>query len=227
MELVDRLKMLLLGTGARPVLWLLLGLSVASLAVIIERAIVFWRSRSPAERMIAELGCCLGDAPVPDAKGRIEALGGYAARIVVAGLARVAAGPSGVERAMRAATLVERKRLERRLAVLATLGNNAPFVGLFGTVIGIIEAFEHLGRDAGGGQAGTSSAPVMAAIAEALVATAVGLAVAIPAVAAYNYFQRVLKSRQSDVDVLAQLVTSHAAECEPAGRRAARSMEEA
>ncbi|MCG5053355.1 MAG: MotA/TolQ/ExbB proton channel family protein [Myxococcales bacterium] len=210
MELVDRLKLLLLGTGARPVLWALIGLSVASLAVILERAWVFYRTRSPAERVIALLVGGGGTGGGAGARARIEALGGYAARIAVAGLGQVHAGPSGVERAMRVATLIERKRLERRLAILATLGNNAPFVGLFGTVIGIIEAFEHLGSQAGGVPAGTSSAPVMSAIAEALVATAVGLAVAIPAVAAYNFFQRLVKSRQSDADVMAQVVTSHA-----------------
>ena len=79
----------------------------------------------------------------------------------------------------------ERLRYERGLAFLGTLGSNAPFVGLFGTVLGIIRAFHDLAANsAQGAQA------VMAGIAEALVATAVGLLVAIPAVAAYNAFSR-------------------------------------
>ena len=96
---------------------------------------------------------------------------------------------------MAGAAALQRMKLERRLAYLGTLGNNAPFIGLFGTVIGVIGAFDELGggQDAGARRAAAGAAAVMASIAEALVATAVGLAVAIPAVAAYNYFQRLIK----------------------------------
>jgi biopolymer transport protein ExbB len=69
---------------------------------------------------------------------------------------------------------VQRKKLERGLAFLGTLGNNAPFLGLFGTVIGIIMAFDRLGQ--GGLSGGSAPQEVMSAISEALVATAVGLA---------------------------------------------------
>ena len=89
-------------------------------------------------------------------------------------------------------------RLERWLAYLGTLGNNAPFIGLFGTVIGVIGAFEELGHGAepaaGRQRRAVASHPVMASIAEALVATAVGILVALPAVAAFNYFQRRIAS---------------------------------
>jgi biopolymer transport protein ExbB len=90
---------------------------------------------------------------------------------------------------MASARSQERLRLERYLGILGTLGNNAPFIGLFGTVLGIIKAFADLSRSGGGGGA----AVVMAGISEALVATAVGLFVAIPAVMAFNIFQRLLK----------------------------------
>jgi biopolymer transport protein ExbB len=76
----------------------------------------------------------------------------------------------------------ERQELERGLSVLATLGSNAPFIGLFGTVLGIIEAFSALSADQTGSQA------VMASIAQALIATALGLFVAIPAVVAFNTY---------------------------------------
>ncbi len=85
--------------------------------------------------------------------------------------------------AMQRTTASEIARLERYLGSLATLGNISPFVGLFGTVLGIIRAFEAIARTGSGGL-GT----VSAGIAEALVATAAGLFVAIPAVMAYNYF---------------------------------------
>jgi biopolymer transport protein ExbB len=86
---------------------------------------------------------------------------------------------------------LERARLEyeRRLAFLGTLGNNAPFIGLFGTVLGIIRAFADLAAHPGAAGAGS----VMAGISEALVATAVGLAVALPAVVSFNLFQRWLR----------------------------------
>ena len=105
-------------------------------------------------------------------------------------------------------------KLERRLAYLGTLGNNAPFVGLFGTVIGVVQAFEVLGKQDAAmavSEAAQGMAPqeVMAAIAEALVATAVGLFVAIPAVAMYNIFQRRLKSILANTDALGSVLPAH------------------
>ena len=97
----------------------------------------------------------------------------------------------------------ERLRLERRLPFLATLGSNGPFVGLFGTVLGIIKAFHDLAATAGTAGAGAST--VMAGISEALVATAIGLLVAIPAVVAFNYFSRRVRVRMAEVDWMAHL----------------------
>jgi hypothetical protein len=94
----------------------------------------------------------------------------------------------------------ERLRLERNLAFLGTLGSNAPFVGLFGTVLGIIKAF----HDLAGNQAG-GPAVVMAGISEALVATAVGLMVAIPAVVAFNYFNRRVRTTMTQVEWMTEL----------------------
>ena len=89
----------------------------------------------------------------------------------------------------------ERLTLERNLGVLGTLGNNAPFIGLFGTVLGIIRAFADLAKNQTGG-----AGPVMTGISEALVATAVGLMAAIPALMAYNFFQGQLKQWQTELD---------------------------
>ena len=88
-----------------------------------------------------------------------------------------------VNRAMRKASAVEITRLERSLPFLATTASAAPFIGLFGTVWGIMAAFHNIGRE------GSASLAVVApGISEALIATAAGLAAAIPAVMAYNYF---------------------------------------
>ena len=96
-------------------------------------------------------------------------------------------------------------KLERGLVFLGTLGNNAPFIGLFGTVLGIMRAFKDLAANTTEG-----SAAVMAGIAEALVATAVGLLVALPAVAIFNAFQRSIKRRLVLSDAVGHVVLSHA-----------------
>src|SRR5262249_55140363 len=94
----------------------------------------------------------------------------------------------------------ERRRFERRLAYLGTLGSNAPFIGLFGTVLGIIKAFHDLAANQAGGVQG-----VMAGISEALASPAVGLLVAIPAVVAYNYFNRLVRAEMGQVEWMAHL----------------------
>jgi biopolymer transport protein ExbB len=130
--------------------------------------------------------------------------------VLLAGIAEADGGRAAAEQAMTGELALQRQRLERRLAYLGTLGNNAPFVGLFGTVIGIIESFERLGQAAKSpGAAETASASVMSGIAEALVATAIGLAVAIPAVVAFNYFQRLIKARVAGTEALSAVLLAH------------------
>ena len=96
--------------------------------------------------------------------------------------------PHSIDRATRSYLNLERTRLEQGLTILATLGSNAPFIGLFGTVLGIIQAFGALSAHQ------TNASDIMVGIAEALIATAIGLFVAIPAVVAYNVFTRKLKN---------------------------------
>jgi biopolymer transport protein ExbB/TolQ len=173
--------------GATWVLYLLIGLSVVSVSVIAERAMYFARRRVsgafPQLLELAEAGE-LGDANEVAEGDSMEA------DVVRAGARNAAGGTEAVESAI--ASAIERKRLqyEKGLFILGTLGNNAPFIGLFGTVLGIIQAFADLGKSTSGAGAASS---VMAGISEALVATAVGLFVAIPAVLAFNVFQRLLK----------------------------------
>ena len=147
--------------GAQWVLWFLILLSVASLALILERLSYF---RGAAARLEAEITDAIRKAESTQRESR--------------GLRRADAA---VARARLAA--------EQRLNWLSTIGANAPFVGLFGTVLGIIKAFHDLSRSGAQG-----STMVSAGISEALVATAVGLFVAIPAVVAYNYFQKQVRN---------------------------------
>ncbi len=112
--------------------------------------------------------------------------------------------------------------MERSLAYLGTLGNNAPFVGLLGTVIGIIGAFHQLGNGIG-----QISAGLMAQIGEALVATAIGLLVALPAVAFHNLFHRIINTRLGRADALGRDVLAYFKACvETAGTRSGPSAAE-
>jgi biopolymer transport protein ExbB len=169
--------------GAGWVLWLLVALSVASVAIMLERLWYFRNHRLEKATLVSDMRALLTQGPArPGAKPGAPA------------------GTDEVAAALEGAKARERLRLERHLTFLATLGSNAPFIGLFGTVLGIIKAFHDLARNQAGGPS-----VVMAGISEALVATAVGLIVAIPAVVAFNYFSRRVKVNMSQVDWVAQL----------------------
>lgn len=100
-----------------------------------------------------------------------------------------------VDRALRRATIDQSNRLEKALSFLATTGNTAPFIGLFGTVWGIMESFRGIGM-----RGSASLAVVAPGISEALIATAAGLAAAIPAVIAFNYFNQGAMTLRSEMD---------------------------
>jgi len=132
---------------------------------------------------------------------------GLEAAVVREGLASRHLGAQTVEEVIAATIARERPQYERYLSFLGTLGNNAPFVGLFGTVLGIIKAFHDLGQLNAKGA--NIQQTVMAGISEALVATAVGLAVAIPAVVAFNAFNRWLKTLTARTNALAHSLVGH------------------
>lgn len=185
------------------VLWLLVAASVGSLGVIIERWRVFRRDEVdfPALQDTLSRQMESGDW----AAARVSVLDtSLEARVAAAGILNVSKGPASVAEAMTSRLILERARLERNLVVLGTLGNNAPFVGLFGTVLGVIKAFNDLAVTGGSG-----AAVVMAGISSALVATAFGILVAIPAVAANNAFQTRLKRKCANAQSLIHAVLVH------------------
>ena len=175
-------------SSAEWVLWLLVGLSVISLAIILERLFYFAGHRLPGGEALATK-IATGDL---DAARAAAGAQGMEAAVLSAALSAMPRGADTVEQVIAATVAQERPRYERGLSVLGTLGNNAPFVGLFGTVLGVIRAFHDLGVT--GAKGAAIQQTVMAGVSEALVATAAGLAVAIPAVVAYNGFTRWLKS---------------------------------
>lgn len=213
MNIVSKSKAVLLAMGASPVMYLMIGLSVLSLAIILERAYFFYSIRDDLERLAGQLRSFLRAHDYSEARKMLEASPSAEAAVVIAGLAELDHGPHAAEEAMAGATALQRMKLERRLAYLGTLGNNAPFIGLFGTVIGIMQAFERVGEagKAGAQVASNALAPteVMNAISEALVATAIGLGVAIPAVVAFNYFGRLIKATVTNTDALSRVLLAH------------------
>lgn len=209
MNIVERSKLILLDVGASPILYLMLALSVVSVAIMVERSLFFFRIREDLERLAAELGRALQRGDIESAKQLVASSVSAESAIVAAGLSRVEHGPAAVEEAMSGASAVQRMRLERRLGFLGTLGSNAPFVGLLGTVIGIVQAFEQLQVAGAANGSGGAMNGVMGAIAEALVATAIGLVVAIPAVAAFNAFQRRIKGILGNAEALRHVVLSY------------------
>ena len=210
--MIGELTQIMVRSGATWVLWLLFGLSFLCVAVSIERLVVFRRIGADAARLVSELRRALRSGD--DAHALLARSPSAAARVVLAGLAEAELGAEAAHEAMAAALGLERARLEKRLLFLGTVGNNAPFVGLLGTVIGVVGAFEELGRpealtQAVGAVAGLAPERVMGTIAEALVATAVGLVVAIPAVAAFNHFQGRVSAALADAETLGHVLLSH------------------
>lgn len=211
--MIERITQLMVASGATWVLWLLFGLSGLSLAIAIERAWELRKSGGNVAALVPALRRLLR-SDRSQAAQLLAASSSVEARVVAAGLAEADQGAAAAEAAMAAAIGLERKRLEKRLLFLGTVGNNAPFVGLLGTVIGVVGAFQELGKPQALSSAVTgagSLAPerVMGTIAEALVATAVGLVVAIPAVAVFNYFQGRVTATLADAETLGHVLLAH------------------
>lgn len=186
------------------VLWLLLALSLASIAIIVERVVFYGRHAVNADGVRVELARSLDKGDFQAAAAVLRRHDSLETNAVLAGLLAYDKGPESVEDLIAGALGRERGRYERRLGFLATLASNAPYIGLFGTVLGIIRAF----RDLSANMAEASGA-VMAGIAEALLATAVGLLVAIPAVIAYNVFKGRVKDATTGCEMLARVVLSN------------------
>ncbi len=204
--MTDTLARLFDQVGAEWVLWLLLGLAVASIAIAIERTLFLWQNRVPVAELQSKLLAALDQGPAA-AEQLLVPYRGMAAQVVIAGVREMGRGPEAVAEVIAAATANQKARYERFLLFLSSLGANAPFIGLLGTVIGILGAFANLKQQVGAG--GNRQALIMGSISEALVATAVGLAVAIPAVVAYNQFRTRVKQSTADTEALSAMLMAH------------------
>jgi biopolymer transport protein ExbB len=174
--------------------------SILALAVGIEKALLFSHIARSGKDMLPKIKEDL-------IEGKIDSLSSYSERDPQSLYGRFAAfvkekygtGAEAISHLMESKLIEERIFLEKRLIVLASLGNNAPFIGLLGTVLGIIKAFFNLGA------LGNSGAEVvMKSISTALVATASGLLIAIPVVIANNYFNKRLKVIMQNLEQLSK-----------------------
>ncbi len=193
--------------GAEWILWLLAVLSIVSLAIIAERWLYYWRTGVDAEELGGRLQDELRKGNLPGAWQLVKDrhTSSIACGVVAAGLVNLRSGAHAASEAMLSAKARMRPALDANLSILATIGSNAPFIGLLGTVLGIIKAAHELNAVAGQ----NNPSAVMGGVFEALVATAVGLFVAIPAVVAYNLFERKVRTRLAEADSLAHLVLAN------------------
>lgn len=189
--------------GAEWVLYLLIVLSVASVGLMVERAIQFRKRRNRLRDLEARVRSLVETGDESAWRQRMCEDQSAECRLVgrlVAVIDRKGRAPHGLIDSL---SSEYREIMERYTSFLGTLGSNAPFIGLLGTVIGIIKAFDTLANNLGGG-AGT----VMSDISEALVATGMGLAVAIPAVIAYNQFIRLSDNSSARFTAVGQAIST-------------------
>ena len=189
--------------GAEWVLWLLIALSVLSVGVMVDRYLWLRQRDTDTERFVREVRGAFERDEVDRIETKYKDDPSIPVHVALAGIGQRNRGPEAVAEAMHAERAKWRKGADKNLMLLGTLGNNVPFIGLFGTVLGVINAFQNLTVKTADAEAQT-----LAAIAEALVATAVGLLVAIPAVIAFNTFTRKIKVIMGSADEVAHSVLS-------------------
>ncbi len=188
--------------GGEWILWILVTLSLVSMAVFVERLLFYRKVSTDTEalrRLIIER---LGNGDIDGLVASLKDDESMQARVVAYGMREAERGPEAGSQLCRGAVGMEKLRYERGLSVLATVGSNAPFIGLFGTVLGVIMAFDQLRSLSDGGAEGSNM--VMGAIAEALIATGVGLLVAIPAILFFNVLKGAVKKQVATTALLVE-----------------------
>lgn len=183
---------------------LLLALSVLSVAFIIERAFSLKQVKRKSDLVGERVQEALQSNSLEDVEDISRERDSLEGRALAYGLRYAKEnGTDGLGEIFNSYALMEKPRLERYLNFLATVGSNAPFIGLLGTVFGIMDAFRGLATSQG------DAAAVMIGISKALIATAIGLFVAIPAVIAYNYFQRQVKGTLQSLESVRDLCIAY------------------
>jgi len=187
--------------GAEWVMYLLLAMGFIAAVLMFERLYLYMSTQVDVTRLARKLIELLQAGRLEPARELVKTGKGIEERVVSDALSLYTEGADAVEEIVQASMIKERQRYERSLSYLGTVGSNAPFIGLLGTVIGVIIAFAELGRNPKGGLE-----VVGPGISEALVATAVGLVVAIPSLMCFNWMKGLLKRRLSNSDFLARII---------------------
>lgn len=188
----------LLGAGGIT-LYILILCSILSLAIILERIIYYkMRSRIPRTKFMAAITKEIEEGNIKKALEICKNVNTPFSKVVHAGLGAHGHSEVVVSNTMERAVTVEMMKLERFTGIVGTIGNTAVYIGLFGTVIGIIRAFKDISTAGAGG-----INVVIDGISEALVCTAAGLCVAVPAVIAYNYFVKKVDNFITDMELCA------------------------
>jgi biopolymer transport protein TolQ len=188
------------------VLWILVILSVLSVGMILERLFSLNKISAESAKVRSRIRMALQANSVDDFELIARDTGSLEGRAASYALRHIKeSGIKGLEEVFNTYSLTERPDTERFLSFLATIGSNAPYIGLFGTVLGIMKAFNDLAQAPDAGQQ-----TVMAGIALALIATAAGLFVAIPAVIFYNYFNKKVKTIFQSLEAVKELGLAYA-----------------
>jgi biopolymer transport protein ExbB/TolQ len=187
--------------GAEWVMYLLLAMGFIAAVLVFERLYLYMSTKVDVTRLARKLMELLQAGRLDRALELVKTGKGIEERVVSDALSLYREGADAVEEIVQASMIKERQRYERSLSYLGTVGSNAPFIGLLGTVIGVIIAFAELGRNPKGGLE-----VVGPGISEALVATAVGLVVAIPSLMCFNWMKGLLKKRLANSDFLARII---------------------
>lgn len=173
------------------VLWVLIILSILSFAIILERFFFLNKVYKDSKVMLERIENALLENKLSDVTEMAKIPDSMMATAAAYALKHIEhSGDKGLEEIFNTITITQRPKMEKFLSFLGTIGSNAPYIGLLGTVLGIMKAFHDMTQASS--EAGQKV--VMAGISMALVATATGLAVAIPSVAAYNYFNKKVQS---------------------------------
>jgi biopolymer transport protein ExbB len=178
-------------------MYFLLACSVAMLAVIIERTIRLREASTDTIIFLARLARLVQEGRIGEAQAFCDRSKAAVAAIASAGLARDGRNKDEVRDTLQSAVTLQQHRLGRSLSILGTIASTSPFVGLFGTVLGIMSTFRTMSMASAG-----AAPDISRGIAEALIATAGGLGVAIVAVVAYNYFQTWVSRFDVDFEVV-------------------------
>jgi biopolymer transport protein ExbB len=179
-------------------MWLLLALSIVGLAVVIERLVFFASQHGDTKGLLRAIGQKIAADDIDGAIKVCRSQRGMLPRILEFGLQRGEKNRADITDALSIALMEHLNALERNLGIIGTIAVIAPFVGLFGTVLGIIRAFSDIAL-----KGNSTPAVVAAGVSEALVTTATGLIIAVIAVVFFNYFKTRIKSYNQEMIVAA------------------------